>query len=103
MKFIRPSFVFSLALSAASLVFSQSSAPALRSGAANTGTLEKMKVHGQSLEGNLEGDPAERDVYVYLPPSYATNRTQRYPVVYLLHGYGRRVETWVPFIGLPSS
>ena len=50
------------------------------------GTVERIKVHGKSLEVNLEGDSPDRDVFVYLPPSYATNRNQRYPVVYLLHG-----------------
>ncbi len=70
---------------------------------AHTGTVEKIKVHGASLEGNLEGDPAERDVFVYLPPSYTANKAQRYPVVYLLHGYGRVGEEWVSFIGLPGS
>jgi len=34
------------------------------------GKLERIKVHGKSLEGNLEGDSADRDVFVYLPPSY---------------------------------
>ena len=67
------------------------------------GSIEKIKVHGASLEGNLEGDPAERDVFVYLPPSYNANRNRRYPVVYLLHGYGRVGEQWVTFIGLPGS
>lgn len=55
--------------------------------AASHGTVERIKVHGSSLEGNLEGDPADRDVSVYLPPSYATHKHQRYPVLYLLHGY----------------
>jgi enterochelin esterase-like enzyme len=52
------------------------------------GTVERIKVHGKSLEGNLEGDSPDRDVIVYLPPSYQTNKSQRYPVVYFLHGYG---------------
>ena len=43
------------------------------------GSMERIKVHGPSLEGNLEGDPAERDVFVYLPPSYTVNRSQRFP------------------------
>ena len=53
--------------------------------------------------GGVQGDPAERDVFVYLPPSYTVNRSQRFPVLYLLHGYGRVAETWVPFIGMPGS
>jgi len=55
---------------------------------------ERIKVHGKSLEGNLEGDSPDRDVSVYLPPSYATDRNRRYPVVYLLHGYGNSDEGW---------
>lgn len=51
------------------------------------GTLDIIKVHGPSLEGNLEGDSATRDVFVYLPPGYADS-DKRYPVVYFLHGYG---------------
>jgi S-formylglutathione hydrolase len=31
---------------------------------------------------------------VYLPPSYATARNRRYPVVYLLHGYTNSDEGW---------
>ena len=56
--------------------------------AAAAGTLETIKVTGVSLQGNLEGDSAERDVFVYLPPGYASSPAKRYPVVYFLHGYG---------------
>jgi S-formylglutathione hydrolase len=82
----------------AGLLFSQTDAPAQKAG-----MVEKIKVHGKSLEGNLEGDSPDRDVFVYLPASYAANQNQRYPVVYLLHGYGLTGERWVPFIGLPAA
>jgi predicted alpha/beta superfamily hydrolase len=39
----------------------------------------------------LNGDSPNRDVFVYLPPCYASS-TERYPVVYLLHGYGLQAE-----------
>ena len=58
------------------------------------GSFERIKVHGKSLEGNLEGDSPDRDVSVYLPPSYAADRSRRYPVVYLLHGYTNSDEGW---------
>src|SRR5438552_14911352 len=58
------------------------------------GTVEHIKVHGKALEGNLEGDSPDRDVTIYLPPSYATDRARRYPVVYLLHGYGGTDSTF---------
>lgn len=61
------------------------------------GKLERIKVHGKSLEGNLEGDSPDRDVFVYLPPSYATSPNRRYPVVYTLHGYFLHAEQWVGF------
>jgi enterochelin esterase-like enzyme len=58
------------------------------------GTFEKIKVHGKSLEGNLEGDTPDRDVLIYLPPSYKTSPGRRYPVVYFLHGYGIGAEQY---------
>jgi enterochelin esterase-like enzyme len=51
------------------------------------GKLERVKVHGESLVGNLSGDSPDRDVSVYLPPSYARQPQRRYPVMYLLHGF----------------
>ncbi len=44
-------------------------------------------VQAPSLRGNLIGDPVWREATVYLPPGYKSNRTKRYPVVYLLHGF----------------
>jgi enterochelin esterase-like enzyme len=66
------------------------------------GKLERIKVHGKSLEGNLEGDSADRDVFVYLPPSYQREPNRRYPVVYTLHGYGLHAEQWVGFANFAS-
>lgn len=48
---------------------------------------ETITVHGASLEGNLEGNSPDRQVFVFLPPSYDGNSGKRYPVVYFLHGY----------------
>jgi enterochelin esterase-like enzyme len=67
----------------------QSSAPAKK------GTVEKISVHGAALQGNLEGDSPDRDVFIYLPPSYSSNRNHRYPVVYLLHGASITAERWM--------
>jgi S-formylglutathione hydrolase FrmB len=66
------------------------------------GKLERIKVHGKSLEGNLEGDSPDREVFVYLPPSYARDADRRYPVVYLLHGYGLTAERWIGFFNIAS-
>jgi S-formylglutathione hydrolase FrmB len=72
-------------------------------GAEKAGTVDKIKVHGASLEGNLEGDPAERDVFVYLPPSYASQPNRRYPVVYFLHGYGATAEAYWKLMVVPDA
>jgi len=63
-------------------------------GGPRVGTVEKITVHGKSLEGNLEGDSPDRVVLVYLPPSYAGEQARRFPVVYLLHGYGGTETTF---------
>ena len=47
-----------------------------------------VEITSPSLEGNVVGDPATRTSRVYLPSSYDENSTQRYPVVYYLHGGG---------------
>jgi enterochelin esterase-like enzyme len=54
--------------------------------------VEKITVHGKSLEGNLEKNSADRTVLVLLPPSYDTAKTRRYPVLYFLHGYNSQAE-----------
>jgi len=72
-----------------------------------TGSVERVKVHGVALEGNLEGDSPDRDVSVYLPPSYRTDTQRRYPVVYVLHGFTDSENGWfrVPshFVNLPAT
>jgi S-formylglutathione hydrolase len=62
--------------------------------ASGHGTVVRIKVHGESLEGNLEGDSPDRDVSIYLPPSYKTEAHRRYPVLYLLHGYMDNDDNW---------
>ncbi|HTQ36676.1 MAG TPA: alpha/beta hydrolase-fold protein [Steroidobacteraceae bacterium] len=71
--------------------------------APDTGTLERIKVPGPSLQGNLEGDDPNRDVVVYLPPGYAKQAPRRYPVIYYLHGYLAHAENYVSTLGVPGS
>jgi len=66
-------------------------------------TVEQIKVHSAAIEGNLEGNSADRDVIVVLPPDYAKNRTRRYPVVYALHGYSIGADQWTKEIHVPAS
>ncbi len=65
--------------------------------------VERIKVHGAALEGNLEGDAVDRDVFVLLPPSYAAQRNRRYPVIYALHGYSIGAEQWTHEIHVPQT
>ena len=62
------------------------------------GSVLRIKVHGKSLEGNLDGDSPDRDVSIYLPPSYKTNPQKRYPVVYFLHGFTDNDAQWYGFV-----
>lgn len=75
--------------------------------ALKTGTVERIKVHGKGLEGNLAGDSPDRDVSVYLPPSYKTDKNRRYPVIYFLHGFTDSDDKWYGFtkhwINLPAT
>jgi len=66
-------------------------------------TVEHIKIHGIALEGNLEGDAVDRDVIVFLPPSYQKDKQHRYPVVYALHGYFIGAEQWTHEIHVPET
>ncbi len=59
------------------------------------GRLVREKVHSDSLERTATKESPDRDVTIYLPPSYDTSPTKRYPVVYLLHGITDTDETWI--------
>jgi len=65
--------------------------------------IERIKIHGAALEGNLEGDAVDRDVMVCLPPSYAREKSRRYPVVYALHGYSIGADQWSKEIHVPQT
>jgi len=58
------------------------------------GTVVHIKLHGKSLEGNLDGDSTDRSLSVYLPASYKTSLKRHYPVVYFLHGFTDNDSKW---------
>jgi enterochelin esterase-like enzyme len=66
-------------------------------------TVEHIKIHGTALEGNLEGNAVDRDAIVFLPPSYAKEKSRRYPVVYALHGYSIGAMQWSGEIHVPQT
>lgn len=86
----------------AALAQAKNNVPDLVPGAAPV-MVERIKVHGRALEGNLEGDAADRDVLVFLPPAYARERTRRFPVVYALHGYSIGADQWSQEIHVPQT
>ena len=43
-------------------------------GYAKNGNIVQVKFHSHALEGNLLGDSPNREVSVYLPPSYEKNK-----------------------------
>ena len=102
--FCAPVFAVAVALTSAGSTFAQvqTEMPAVVPGAKPV-TVERIKIHGTALEGNLEGDDVDRDVIVYLPPSYAADKIRRYPVVYALHGYSIGAEQWSHEIHVPQT
>jgi enterochelin esterase-like enzyme len=67
------------------------------------GTVDRVRFRGASLEGNALGDPVERELIVYLPPSYAgdsgrgRHRPRRYPVVMVLAGFAATNSSLLSF------
>ena len=49
-------------------------------------------VHRHRYRSNIIGD--DRDFYVYTPPGYDPAAPIRYPVLYLLHGFGDEAVSW---------
>lgn len=63
--------------------------------AAAGGRIQTSTVHAASLEQTLTGESPDRRVTIYLPPSYDRTPSQRYPVLYLLHGFGSDDQSWL--------
>ncbi|MEJ2287683.1 MAG: alpha/beta hydrolase-fold protein [Deinococcales bacterium] len=76
------------------LIVVASAVLALIPAALGGGSVTTVVVHSVALQGNLLGDTPDRAVTVYLPPGY-DDTTARYPVLYLLHGYGQESTYWV--------
>jgi Putative esterase len=59
------------------------------------GSLDRLTVRSQLLEGNAMGDPAVRPLYVYRPAAADGEARKRLPSVYLLQGFGGELEEWL--------
>ncbi|HEV3496039.1 MAG TPA: alpha/beta hydrolase-fold protein [Actinomycetes bacterium] len=58
------------------------------------GRFEEQTVHSRVLEGNPLGDPAQRPLWVYLPPGVGDDPGRRYPSIYVIQGYTGQVDMW---------
>ena len=102
-KFFR-SFMLAMAVTSASMLSAQvqTIVPPVVAGAKPV-AVEHIKIHGAALEGNLEGDAVDRDAIVFLPPSYSTDQSRHYPVVYALHGFFIGAAQWTGEIHVPQT
>ena len=48
----------------------------------------------EALRGNPLGDPAERPLWVYLPPAYDAEPDRRFPVLYAIQGMTGQIDMW---------
>jgi S-formylglutathione hydrolase FrmB len=67
------------------------------------GTLDRLTVRSELLEGNPLGDPAVRPLFVYRPPA-AVQGAERLPSIYMLQGFGGRLDEWLaPPVSGPTT
>jgi len=69
---------------------------------AQNGRIETAIVHSEALKGNLLGDSPDRFVSIYLPSAYDDNPTQRFSVIYMLHGFSLAHNTFISFFDLKT-
>ena len=66
------------------------------------GTLVSRTFVSPSIDGNRGGEDPNRRLTIYLPPGYEGNSTERYPVLYFLHGFAANDEIMITFIDFKS-
>ena len=59
------------------------------------GQLDQHVISSELLRDNPLGDPAERPLWVYTPPGYATDISRRYPCVFVIQGYTGSLPMWL--------
>jgi S-formylglutathione hydrolase FrmB len=57
------------------------------------GRLDQDVISSELLRDNPLGDPADRPIWVYVPPGY-DDSDERYPAVYVIQGYTGHVTMW---------
>jgi S-formylglutathione hydrolase FrmB len=58
------------------------------------GRIDEHQFTSRALAGNPLGDPAERPLWVYVPPGYDDDPARRYPTVYVLQGLTGQLDMW---------
>jgi Putative esterase len=58
------------------------------------GRFEQQTLRSRVLEGNPLGDPAERPLWVYLPPGCGDDPGRCDPSIYVIQGYTGQVDMW---------
>lgn len=66
-------------------------------------TVQHIRIYGEALVGNLQGNAVDREAIVFLPPGYKKDPHRRYPVVYALHGYSIGAAQWTHEIHVPQT
>ena len=61
------------------------------------GRIEHPLLRSAALRGNVLSDPTEREVLVYLPPSYDETKPRRFPLVMILPAFGAAHRTLASF------
>jgi Putative esterase len=59
------------------------------------GTLDRITVRSELLEGNPLGDPSRRPLYVYRPPGVDAGAGGELPAVYVIQGFTGQVDMWL--------
>jgi S-formylglutathione hydrolase FrmB len=58
------------------------------------GRFDEHVLSSEVLRGNPLGDPAERPLWVYVPPGYDDAADRRYPSVYVIQGMTGQLDMW---------
>ena len=59
------------------------------------GAFERLVVTSELLAGNPLGDPADRPLWIYLPPGVERDSAERFPAIYVIQGFTGQVDMWL--------
>jgi S-formylglutathione hydrolase FrmB len=58
------------------------------------GRFEEVVFESEVLKGNPLGDPAQRPLWIYLPPGYDAEPEKKYPTIYMIQGFTGQLDMW---------